>query len=514
MADAAPVFDAILLSFRAAVRRCRRQRGDVAGRRRLAARRPRPDQRIGPAPSQVPPKRMRRAAHAVERRARSRQRRRSWRMPSGRALTYPDVVNGPDVPRTCAARAADLAERSASYAIAVVPMSKDGRGHRRDLACAPARAGEFSAKELALLQDVRRPGRDRDRERAPVQRDQGGAGAADRHRRGPEGRSAARRPTCSRCSTRSSSSCDAPAAGAECGSCVALSTASRSASRPATARRPRHRARWHAHFPMPLPAARFTARVIADGRVRQRRRRARAERRHAVRRARAALARLASAPCWACRCCATAQSHRRDRVGRAASRRVLAEQGVDLLQTFADQAVIAIENVRLFNETQEALEQQTATADVLQVISSSVADTRAGVRQDPGELPAPVRRRPAGISLIGDDGDWCISARHRGSAREAPCAALLSAADRPDRHRSRASRERRVVHIPGRAGRAAPAAERMRDVARTIGNYSIADRAADLGGHGHRLDPRHAPAAGRRSPTRKSAAARPSPTRP
>ncbi|MEM7542657.1 MAG: GAF domain-containing protein [Pseudomonadota bacterium] len=76
---------------------------------------------------------------------------------------------------------------------------------------------------------------------------------------------------------------------------------------------------------------------------------------------------------------------------------------VRLLETFAEQAVTAIENARLFNETQETLERQTATADILKVISASPTDTQPVFDAIAKRAQALSQSRGAVVTLVKDD---------------------------------------------------------------------------------------------------------------
>ncbi len=96
----------------------------------------------------------------------------------------------------------------------------------------------------------------------------------------------------------------------------------------------------------------------------------------------------------------------------------LTDKQTELVQTFAAQAVIAIENVRLFNETKEALDQQRASSEVLGAISSSIANTSPvfeAILTACGHL---FEGHLVGLNLLNEAGSVDLAAYHGPSEQE------------------------------------------------------------------------------------------------
>ena len=152
--------------------------------------------------------------------------------------------------------------------------------------------------------------------------------------------------------------------------------------------------------------------------------------------------------------------------------KAFSEKEIALLQSFVDQAEIAIENVRLFNETREALERQTATSEVLQVISSSVSDAAPVFDKIVESCNRLCEGDHAVVSLIGDDGQVYHAAvfPHMPQAREK----LDRGFPRPleQAYQAYPIRKRAVVHYPDMVnGPNVP--EGMRQMGRDVGNFSM-----------------------------------------
>src|SRR6516165_5148260 len=120
---------------------------------------------------------------------------------------------------------------------------------------------------------------------------------------------------------------------------------------------------------------------------------------------------------------------------------------IELVTTFANQAVIAIENTRLLNELRESLQQQTATADVLKVISRSTFDLQS-VLNTLTESATRLCEADKG-AIMQREGDVLRIASNYGFSREAVQYGLEHPL-RPDRGSAtgRAAVEGKPIHIP------------------------------------------------------------------
>ncbi|HQR57223.1 MAG TPA: GAF domain-containing protein, partial [Burkholderiaceae bacterium] len=146
------------------------------------------------------------------------------------------------------------------------------------------------------------------------------------------------------------------------------------------------------------------------------------------------------------------------------------EKATALLRTFADQAVIAIQNARLFNETKEALEQQQASSEILSVISSSVADTKPVFEKILESGRHLFRSDEMDVLLVDDQGQLQIEA-YVGDAHDAVAATFPAPVERTPA--GRAIRERRVMHWPDLAhGAEVPGV--LRKMSKVAGYQSMA----------------------------------------